>query len=61
MAVRLLAALEQNPLEVNLFFTRPKEININLSVLWTIVKERTGFYEASRYTILALQKLIREP
>ena len=33
VAVRLLAVLEQNPLEVNLFFIRPKEIKINLSVL----------------------------
>ena len=33
VAVRLLAVLEQNPLEVNLFFARPKEIEIDLSVL----------------------------
>jgi helicase required for RNAi-mediated heterochromatin assembly 1 len=52
--VRLLAVLEQNPLEVNLFFTRPKEIKINPSVLWIMVKEQTGFYKASCYTILAL-------
>ena len=47
--------------EVNLFFARPEEIKIDTSVLWTMVKERTGFYEVSRYTMLALQKLIREP
>ena len=57
---RLLAILEQNPTEVNLLFARPKEININLSVLWTIVKEQTGFYKACCYTILVLQKLTRE-
>ena len=61
MAARLLAVLEQNPIEVNLLFTRPKEININPSILWIMVKERTGFYKASCYTILALQKLTREP
>ena len=33
VAVRLLAVLEQNPLEVNLFFIRPKEIKIDLSIL----------------------------
>ena len=33
VAARLLAVLGQNPLEVNLFFTRPKEIKIDLSIL----------------------------
>ena len=37
--MRLLAALKQNPLEVDLFFARLEEIEIDLSVLWMIVEE----------------------
>ena len=37
--VRLLAVLKRNPLEVDLFFARLEEIEIDLSVLWIMVKE----------------------
>jgi len=28
---------------------------------WVMVEERTGFYEAERHTLLALQMMMREP
>ncbi|OCL14621.1 P-loop containing nucleoside triphosphate hydrolase protein [Glonium stellatum] len=61
VAARPLAALDQDPPEIDLFFARPEELEIDPFISWTMVEERTGFYEASRHTMLALQRLMREP
>ncbi|OCK85603.1 P-loop containing nucleoside triphosphate hydrolase protein [Lepidopterella palustris CBS 459.81] len=61
VAARPIVTLEQNPPEISLFFARPEEIEHDTAQAYVMVEERTSFYEASRYTMLALQKLMREP
>ncbi|KAJ4374767.1 hypothetical protein N0V83_001843 [Neocucurbitaria cava] len=61
VAARPLSALEQSPPEIDLFFARPEEQEIDPMRKWIMVECRSGFYEASRHTLLALQHLMREP
>jgi helicase required for RNAi-mediated heterochromatin assembly 1 len=61
VAARPLSALDQNPPEIDLFFARPKDQEIDPMKKWIMVECRTSFFEASRHTLLALQHLMREP
>ena len=57
---RPLAALLQNPPEIDLFIARAEEQEIDPAVEWVMVEERSGFYEAERHTLMALQKIATE-
>lgn len=61
VAARPLAALGQNPPEIDLFFARPHEQEIDPVKKWMMVECRSSFFEASRHTMLALQHMMREP
>ncbi|KAK6392349.1 hypothetical protein LTR65_003805 [Meristemomyces frigidus] len=61
VAARPLQGLQQNPPEIDLFITRPEEMELDPAMEFVMVEERTGFYEADRHTLLALQKMMREP
>ncbi|KAF1838189.1 hypothetical protein BDW02DRAFT_32428 [Decorospora gaudefroyi] len=61
VAARPLSALAQNPPEIDLFFARPKDQEIDPMRKWIMVECRSSFFEASRHTLLALQHLMREP
>jgi helicase required for RNAi-mediated heterochromatin assembly 1 len=61
VAARPLSALEQNPPEIDLFFARPEDQEVDPMQKWIMVECRTSFFEASRHTLLALQHLMREP
>ncbi|KAF2030927.1 P-loop containing nucleoside triphosphate hydrolase protein [Setomelanomma holmii] len=61
VAARPISALEQNPPEIDLFFARPEDQEIDPMKKWVMVECRSGFYEASRHTMLALQHMMREP
>jgi helicase required for RNAi-mediated heterochromatin assembly 1 len=61
VAARPLSALQQNPPEIDLFFGRPEEQEIEPMRKWMMVECRASFFEASRHTLLALQHLMREP
>jgi helicase required for RNAi-mediated heterochromatin assembly 1 len=61
VAARPLAALDQNPPEIDLFFARPEDQMIDPMRKWIMVECRTSFFEASRHTLLSLQHLMREP
>lgn len=61
VAARPVSALEQDPPEVDLFFAQALEIEIDPAVEWLMVEDRSGLYEAHRHTMLALQKMMREP
>lgn len=61
VAARLLSALEQDPPELDLFIARAEELEIDPAVEWVMVEDRRGLYEAHRHTLLALQKMMREP
>ncbi|EFQ92756.1 hypothetical protein PTNB73_04112 [Pyrenophora teres f. teres] len=61
VAARPLSALEQNPPEIDLFFARPEEQEIDPMRKWIMVECRASFFEASRHTLSALQHMMREP
>ncbi|KAK5123677.1 hypothetical protein LTR85_002313 [Meristemomyces frigidus] len=61
VAARPLQGLQQNPPEIDLFIARPEEMELDPAMEFVMVEERTGFYEADRHTLLALQKMMREP
>ncbi|KAF2179341.1 P-loop containing nucleoside triphosphate hydrolase protein [Zopfia rhizophila CBS 207.26] len=60
VAARTLVALEQNPPEIDLFFTIPEELEIDSMKKWVMVESRSSYFEASRHTLLALQHMMRE-
>ncbi|CAO2653891.1 Nn.00g106240.m01.CDS01 [Neocucurbitaria sp. VM-36] len=61
VAARPLSALDQTPPEIDLFFARPEDQEIDPMRKWIMVECRDSFFEASRHTLLALQHLMREP
>ncbi|KAL1630432.1 hypothetical protein SLS56_004960 [Neofusicoccum ribis] len=61
IAARPLAMLVQDPPEIDIFFARPQESEIDPGQSWVMVEERSSFFEGTRHTLLALQKLMREP
>lgn len=61
VAGRSLAGLEQNPPEIDLFIPRAEEQEIDPAVEWVMVEDRGGLFEADRHTLLALQRMMREP
>jgi helicase required for RNAi-mediated heterochromatin assembly 1 len=61
VAARPLVGLQQNPPEIDLFFARPEEIEIDSQMEFVMIEERSSFFEAHRHTMLALQKVAREP
>lgn len=60
VAARPLKGLQENPPELDLFL-RGTEIELDPAVEWTMCEARSSFFEAERYTMLALQKLMHEP
>lgn len=60
VAARPLAALDQNPPEIDLFFARAEDMEIDPMRKWVMVENRASFYEASRHTMLALQHMMQE-
>lgn len=61
VAARPLDMLDQNPPEIDLFIARTEELELDPAMEWIMLEERTGFYEADRHTLLALQKMMKEP
>ena len=61
VAGRPLSGLEQNPPEIDLFIVRPEEQEIDPAEEWLMIEDRGGLYEAERHTLLALQRMMREP
>lgn len=61
VAARPLSALQQNPPEVDLFIAQADDIEIDPAREFVMIEERSGFYEADRHTLLALQHMMQEP
>ncbi|KAH7112883.1 P-loop containing nucleoside triphosphate hydrolase protein [Dendryphion nanum] len=61
VAARTASALNQNPPEIDLFFARSEELEIDPMKKYIMVENRSSFFEASRHTMLAIQKMVREP
>lgn len=60
VAARPLAGLQQNPPEIDLFFARADEIEVDPAQEYVMVEARSSFYEAARPTLLALQHMMKE-
>ena len=61
VAARPLSALETNPPEIDLFFARTEDFQIDPMKKWIMLESRSSFFESSRHTLLALQHMMREP
>jgi helicase required for RNAi-mediated heterochromatin assembly 1 len=60
IAARPLNGLKAQPPEVDLFFARAEDAELDYQQEWLMIEARTGYYEAARYTLTALQKMARE-
>ncbi|KAK0319760.1 hypothetical protein LTR82_009095 [Friedmanniomyces endolithicus] len=61
VAARPLELLDSNPPEIDLYIARPEDMEIDPAVEWSMVEDRSGFYEADKHTLVALQRMMREP
>jgi helicase required for RNAi-mediated heterochromatin assembly 1 len=61
VAARPINALDQNPPEIDLFFARAEDMEVDPMKKWVMVESRSGFFESSRHTMMALQHMIHEP
>ena len=60
VAARPLVGLAKTPPEIDLFFFRAEDIDIDCQQEWIMIEERSTFFEAQRHTLLALQRLTHE-
>lgn len=60
VAARPISDLEQDPPQLDLFLARPEELEIDCQKKWIMLEERSGFFEAERHTLVALQKMVHE-
>ncbi|QDS69272.1 hypothetical protein FKW77_002250 [Venturia effusa] len=60
VAGRPIEGLRQNPPEIDLFFENPGQLEIDPFMEFTMVEERSSFFEADRHTMKALQKMMGE-
>jgi helicase required for RNAi-mediated heterochromatin assembly 1 len=60
VAARPLAGVQQNPPEIDIIFATPDQIELDPRQEWVMVECRDGYFEGSRHTLRALQKLTNE-
>lgn len=60
VAARPLEGVKLQPAEIDIFFARPDEVDFDPHQEWIMVEARSGYYESSRHTMLALQKMSKE-
>lgn len=61
VAARPLSLLEEHPPAIDLCFPRESEIPLDPQEEYIMVEDRGAYYEADRHTMLALQKMMKEP
>lgn len=57
VAARPLVGLQQTPPVIDLFFNCTEELEIDPQQKWFMVEARSGYYEAQRHTLRALQQM----
>ena len=57
VAARPLVGLQQNPPTIDIFFNCTDELEIDPQQEWLMIESRSGYYEAHRHTLRALQKM----
>lgn len=60
IAARPLENVTKNPPEVDIFFAQPEDVDFDPQEEWLMVEARSGYFEAHRHTMTALQKLSKE-
>lgn len=60
VAARPLQGVQSTPCEIDIFFARTEDIEIDPQLEWLMIEARTGYYEAWRHTMKAFQKLATE-
>lgn len=60
VAARPKAGVECNPPEIDIYFSRPDDVEIDPQTEWLMVEAKKGFYESMRHTMRALQKMSGE-
>ncbi|PPJ54055.1 hypothetical protein CBER1_02950 [Cercospora berteroae] len=61
VAARPLEHLKFDPPELDLFFASADDLEIDPAIEWLMIEDKSGLYEANRHTLLALQRMMREP
>ncbi|MCJ1404379.1 hypothetical protein MMC11_007604 [Xylographa trunciseda] len=57
VAARPLVSLQQSPPSIDIYFNSSDELEIDPQKKWLMVEARSGFFEAQRHTLRALQKM----
>lgn len=60
VAARPLENVNKSPPEVDFFFAQPEDIDFDPQQEWLMVEARSGYFEAHRHSMTALQKLSKE-
>ena len=60
VAARPLSGVQSTPSEIDIYFSRAEEIEIDPQQEWVMLEAKQGYYEAARYTLKALQMLRAE-
>ncbi|PWY90834.1 ATP binding protein [Aspergillus heteromorphus CBS 117.55] len=60
VAARPLETVTQYPSEIDIFFTRPEDVDFDPQKEWIMVEAKDGYYESARHTMTALQKMSQE-
>ncbi|EEH33080.2 helicase required for RNAi-mediated heterochromatin assembly 1 [Paracoccidioides lutzii Pb01] len=60
VAARPLEELKKNPSEIDIFYAQADEAEFDPQKEFVMVEARSGYYEAARHTLAALQKMARD-
>lgn len=60
VASRTLDLVAKNPSRIDIYFADPKDIEIDTQKEWVMIESQMSYFEASRHTMTALQKLSKE-
>lgn len=60
VAARPLASVQKNPPEIDIFFATSDQIALDPRQEWVMVECRDAYFEGSRHTLRALQKITSE-
>ncbi len=60
VAARPLAGVLCEPPEIDIYFGRPEDIQLDAQKEWLMIEAKSGYFEAYRHTLRALQKLSQE-
>ncbi|EXJ91056.1 hypothetical protein A1O1_04163 [Capronia coronata CBS 617.96] len=61
VAARPLAGVLCQPPQIDIYFGRPEDVQIDPQEEWLLIEAKQGYFEAYRHSLRALQKLSQEP